>query len=324
MKLPVVDIAALSSSDLGKRQAVANALHDACRDYGFFYCTGHGVPTALMQTVLRQSRAFFGLSPEQKRKLDKAGSACNRGYEAIGNQTLQAGAPPDRKEGFYIGEEVAPDDPRHGHFNLGRNQWPADLPGFRPVMMAYYGALTVVGEALIRGLALSLKLPEYEFDAFTHRPLCAVRLLHYPPGRPQLPDEMGAGAHTDFGGVTLLLQDDVGGLQIKAKDGGGWIDAPNLDGAYIVNLGDMIARWTNDYYVSTLHRVINCSGRERYSVPFFYSGNPQYQVKCIETCLAPDDSPKYPPITVEQHMKAMYARTYRDASEPRAAVESAP
>jgi isopenicillin N synthase-like dioxygenase len=308
--LPLIDISPLSSSSKNERLAVADALHDACRNYGFFYCTGHGVPQALTRTVLQQARAFFNLPLEQKLKLDKSGSPCNRGYENLGNQTLQPGALPDRKEGYYIGEEVSPDDPRYGHFNLGRNQWPADLPGFRAVMMAYYGAMTVVGETLIRGLALSLKQPEHAFEPFTRQPLSAVRLLHYPPCRPEVPDEMGAGAHTDFGGITLLLQDDVGGLQVKEKDGNGWIDAPVIDGAYIVNLGDMMARWTNDYYVSTLHRVINRSGRERYSVPFFYTGNPSYEVRCIDSCLQPGEQPKYAPTTVEQHMKAMYARTY--------------
>lgn len=131
-------------------------------------------------------------------------------------------------------------------------------------MMAYYGALTAVAETLMRGLALLLKLPEQAFEPFTRQPMSAVRLLHYPPCRPEVPDEMGAGAHTDFGGVTLLLQDDVGGLQVRDKETNGWIDAPMIEGAYIVNLGDMIARWSNDYYVSTLHQVINSSGRKRY------------------------------------------------------------
>lgn len=308
--LPVVDIAQLSSSRASEREHVAEALHDACRDYGFFYCTGHGVPDVLMDTVLQQARAFFNLPAAQKLALDKSASPCNRGYEGVGNQTLQPGAMPDRKEGFYIGEEVTPDDPRYGCFNIGQNQWPANLPSFRPVMMAYFGALSVVGETLMRGLALSLKLPEAAFEPFTRQPLSAVRLLHYPPSRPEVPEELGAGAHTDFGGITLLLQDEVGGLQVRDKSGG-WIDAPRLEGAYIVNLGDMMARWTNDYYVSTVHRVINRSGRERYSVPFFYSGNPGYRVACIETCLAPGEKPRYPAVTVEEHMKAMYAKTYQ-------------
>ena len=308
MSLPVVDIAGLASSDPAEKRAVADGLRDACSSYGFFYCTGHGVPQALMDAVMDEARAFFDLPEDTKEKLDKTASPCNRGYEALGGQTLQPGAMPDRKEGFYIGEEVTEGDPRHGRFNQGPNQWPADLPAFRPVMMAYFGALSVVGATLMRGMALSLELEEDAFEPFTRRPLSALRLLHYPPSRPEVPDEMGAGAHTDFGGLTLLMQDDVGGLQVRGADG--WIDAPFMPGAYIVNLGDMIARWTNDRYRSTLHRVINRSGRERYSVPFFYTGNPDYQVSCIPTCLAPGEAPKYPAVTVEAHLKAMYARTY--------------
>lgn len=123
---------------------------------------------------------------------------------------------------------------------------------------------------------------------------------------------MGAGAHTDFGGLTILLQDDVGGLQVKGSDG--WIEAPPIDGAFVINLGDMISRWTNDRYRSTLHRVVNRSGRERYSIPFFYSGNPDHEVSCIPTCLAPGEKPRHEPIRVQDHMRAMYQRTYAKAT----------
>jgi len=175
-------------------------------------------------------------------------------------------------------------------------------------MMAYFAAMSAVGARLMRGMALSLNLEETALDSFTHRPLATLRLLHYPPSRPDVPDEMGAGAHTDFAGLTLLLQDEVGGLQVKSDTG--WIEAPPIPGAYIVNLGDMIARFTNDRYRSTLHRVINRSGRERYSVPFFYTGKPDFEVRCVPTCLDVGQTPKYPPILVEDHLKSMYAKTY--------------
>ncbi len=142
--------------------------------------------------------------------------------------------------------------------------------------------------------------------------MATVRLLHYPPQPAQGdPAQKGAGAHTDFGGLTLLRQGNIGGLQVWDQGNGSWIHADPLPGTYVVNLGDMISRWTNDRYRSTVHRVVNVSGQERYSVPFFYTGNYAFKVECIPTCLAPGEQPKYPPITVEQHMRAMYKRTYK-------------
>ena len=312
MGLPIIDISGLASSDPAARRAVGDALKAACLEHGFFYCTGHGVPQGLIDAAMAQTRALFDLPMEAKLAVDKAKSPCNRGYEHLGGQTLQPGAMPDRKEGYYIGDDLSDLDPRvqNGLFNHGANQWPQDLPGFQAVMMGYYAALCVVSETLMRGLALSLDLPEDYFKGFTTQPMGTVRLLHYPPARPEVPDEMGAGAHTDFGGLTILLQDDNGGLQVKDPHGKGWIDAPPVPGAYVVNLGDMISRWTNDRYVSTLHRVINRSGNERYSIPFFYTGNPATQVACIPTCLKDGETPKYEPVSVLGHLQAMYARTY--------------
>lgn len=165
---------------------------------------------------------------------------------------------------------------------------------------------------MMRGIALSLDLSEDYFANYCRDVMATVRLLHYPPQPAQaLPGQKGAGAHTDFGGLTLLRQDDVGGLQVWDQGSNGWIHADPLPMTYVVNLGDMIARWTNDRYHSTVHRVVNASGRERYSVPFFYTGNYAHNVECIPTCLASGEKPKYLPITVEAHMREMYRRTYK-------------
>lgn len=311
--LPVIDVSGLSSSDPAKRRAVAERIRAACLSSGFLYCTGHGIPEGLREAVFAETRRFFDQPLAVKMTVDKANSSCNRGYEVMGGQTLQAGARPDLKEGYYIGLELAQDDPRvvARRFNRGPNQWPSDLPAFKPVMNAWFAALTDLSERLMRGIALSLDLPEDHFAGFCRDPLAILRLLHYPPHPPQAAgDLLGAGAHTDFGGLTLLAQDDNGGLQVWNEADETWIDAPPVPGSFIVNLGDMIARWTNDRYRSTLHRVINTSGRERYSVPFFFSGNPDFEVACIPTCLAPGETPKYPPIRVEDHLLAMYRKTY--------------
>jgi len=187
----------------------------------------------------------------------------------------------------------------------------AALPRFHTTMSEYFEALLGLGERLMRGMAISLDLPENNFKAFCTEPMATLRLLHYPPQRPDDPNQRGAGAHTDFGGLTLLRQDGVGGLQVWDQESQGWIHADPVPGTFIVNLGDMIARWTNDRYRSTVHRVVNTSGRERYSVPFFYTGNYTHTVACIPTCLAPGETPKYPPITVGDHLREMYRRTYK-------------
>jgi isopenicillin N synthase-like dioxygenase len=316
--LPIIDIAGLSSGDPAERLTVAKQLRQACLDKGFFYVKNHGVPEELVTRIFSESEKFFALPEQQKLATDKALSRANRGYEPLKGQTLETGAPPDLKEGYYIGPEHAPDDARvrAGKFNHGPNQWPTALPGFHEAMTEYFGALLKLGERLMRGIALSLHLPEDHFREFCTEPMATLRLLHYPPQRSDhAANQRGAGAHTDFGGLTLLRQDDVGGLQVWDQESQGWIHADPVPGTFIVNLGDMIARWTNDLYRSTLHRVINTSGRERYSVPFFYVGNYDHEVACIPTCLTPGETPKYPPTTVEAHLRAMYAKTYAPATK---------
>jgi isopenicillin N synthase-like dioxygenase len=309
--IPTIDIAGLFGARLSDRQAVAQHMRAACEHNGFFYVANHGISGDLIDQVMAHTKTFFALPLAAKLSLDKRQSKANRGYEPLGGQTLESGAPPDLKEGFYIGPEVAADDPRAAKFNRGPNQWPPADAAFRTVMEAYRDQMTALAKRLLCGLALSLDLPENYFEAFSTDPIVTVRLLHYPPQPASAPPQQrGAGAHTDFGGVTLLLQDEVGGLQVWDQATRGFIHAPPVPGTFVVNLGDMIARWTNDRYRSTLHRVVNTSGRERYSIPFFFTGNSDHLVSCIPTCLGPGEQPKYPPITVEAHLRAMYQRTY--------------
>ncbi len=315
--LPIIDIGDLTSPNPAARGRVAARLHEACSDSGFFYIRNHGVPERLVDAVFEEARLFFALPAAEKAAVDKAKSPANRGYEPLSGQTLEPGAPPDLKEGFYIGPELAGDDPRvrAGKFNQGPNQWPAGLADFRGTMEQYFAEMLALGTRLMGGLALSLGLPENHFEAFCREPLATIRLLHYPPQPANAaPGQKGAGAHTDFGGLTLLRQDDAGGLQVWHQASEGWIHADPVPGTYVVNLGDMIARWTNDRYRSTLHRVVNASGRERYSVPFFFVGNSDHEVSCLPTCLKPGESPKYPPTTVEAHLREMYRRTYAPAA----------
>ncbi|MCH8505073.1 MAG: hypothetical protein LAT50_12200 [Ectothiorhodospiraceae bacterium] len=313
VQLPVIDIGPLLSGSAAEREAVGDALQRACLDKGFFYVRNHGVAADLQERVFAASRAFFDLPLDTKRQVDKSLSQANRGYEPLRGQTLEAGAPPDLKEGFYIGEDLSPDDPRvlAGEFNQGANLWPAGVPDFREAMMEYFDAMVDLNGVIMHGLALSLDLPEHFFDDFCRDPLATLRLLHYPPQPPQpAPGEKGCGAHTDWGGITVLMLDENPGLQVWDNQKECWINADPIPGTFVVNLGDMIARWTNDRYRSTLHRVVNTSGAERYSVPFFFSGSRDHEVRCLPGCLGPGEEPKYPPTTVEAHLRAMYEKTY--------------
>jgi isopenicillin N synthase-like dioxygenase len=310
-ELPVIDISGLTGT-VTERNAIARKLKVACTDTGFFYVTGHGVTTELIGRVFRQSQIFFALPVEQKLALVKDKSPCRRGYEPLRVQTLEPGTPPDLKEGFQMGLDLPADHPAvandPGHH--GANQWPEHLPAFKDVMTSYAQEMMRVSHVLMRGLAVSLDLPEDYFDDFCDTPVTNLRLLHYPPQPANpAPGEKGCGAHTDWGGVTVLLQDDAGGLQVLSADGS-WIAAPPITGTFVVNIGDLFARWTNDLYRSTVHRVINTSGRDRYSVPFFFDGCSDHLVSCIPTCCREGESGRFADITVRGHLQEMVRRTY--------------
>jgi isopenicillin N synthase-like dioxygenase len=306
MSLPVISGDRLFAGEPGE----VASLRAAAERHGFFYLADHGIDPALLAAVFAQSARFFAEPAAVKQALDLRRVSYALGYEPLRGQTLEAGSPPDLKEGFYIGPDVVTDG-LAGRFGIGPNQWPAGLPGFRPTMTAYFAAAQDLAIEVMNALALALGLPPDHFAAFNRDPACRLRLVHYPPqpAHPE-PGEKGCGAHTDFGSVTLLLQDDAGGLQIQDTDTGAWFEAPPIPGTFVVNCGDLIARWTNHRFRSNPHRVINRSGRERYSVPFFFSGNYDYVVECLPTCLAPGEAPQYPPITTEAHLADRYAATY--------------
>lgn len=315
VSLPVIDISGLSSSNLADRQAVGRQIRAACIEYGFFYVDGHGVPQGLLDAALQQGEAFFSQPDDDKAKVARTHSFCNRGWDPLKAESLGLDVP-DNKETLFLGLDLPLDHPAvvAGRFNHGPNQWPSDLPGFKPTMRAYHAALRDVSERMMVGLALALNLPEDHFKDFNDTPLSTIRMLHYPPqavGASQ--DAIGAGSHTDFGALTFLLQDNNSGLQVQGLNGD-WISAPPIPGTFVFNIGDAIAHWTNDLFRSTLHRVVNVSGNERYSVPFFYSGNPDHQLECLPGCLKEGESPKYPPTTVEAHMTECYHRARAAAS----------
>jgi isopenicillin N synthase-like dioxygenase len=271
--LPVIDVGPLvGPASAADRAGVAGQIQAACRDRGFFYLTGHGVPTRLMDQLAEASAEFFALPPEDKLEIamDRGGRAW-RGFFPVGAE-LTSGRP-DQKEGLYFGAELPDDDPRvlAGIPLHGRNLFPRQVPRLRPLVLAYLDALTGAGQAVLAGVALSLGLDAgYFATGYTADPTILFRIFHYPPSPPQTQD-WGVGEHTDYGLVTLLAQDDSGGLQIAAPAGDGerWIDAPPIPGTLVCNIGDMLDRLTGGWYRSTPHRVRNLSGHGRLSFPFF-------------------------------------------------------
>ncbi|MEU6411468.1 2-oxoglutarate and iron-dependent oxygenase domain-containing protein [Microbispora sp. NPDC046933] len=268
--LPVIDVSALTGPGTGPgaghvRAEVARRIEAACLDSGFFYISGHGVPEVLIAQLRDAAARFFRLPQEHKSRIsmDRGGRAW-RGYFPVGGE-LTSGRP-DLKEGVYFGAELGHDDPRPLH---GRNLFPEEVPELRPAVLAYMDALTHVGQAVMRGVALSLGLDEDYFAAsYTATPTILFRIFHYPPPPHAGPDEWGVGEHTDYGLLTLLLQDGNPGLQVHTARG--WIEAPPIPGTLVCNIGDMLDKLTGGLYRSTPHRVRNSTGRGRLSFPFFF------------------------------------------------------
>jgi isopenicillin N synthase-like dioxygenase len=267
--LPVIDVAPLVA-DPGApgARAVAERIRAACRDRGFFYVTGHGVPAELLDRLTVASAEFFALPVAAKMEIAmERGGRAWRGYFPVGDE-LTSGRP-DLKEGLYFGTELPGDDPRvlAGLPLHGRNLFPRQVPGLRELVLSYLDALTSLGQSVLAGLALSLGLDAgYFATGYTADPTILFRIFSYPPSPPEA-DGWGVGEHTDYGLLTLLAQDDSGGLQIAAPEG--WIDAPPVPGTFVCNIGDMLDRLTGGWYRSTPHRVRNLSGHARLSFPFF-------------------------------------------------------
>jgi isopenicillin N synthase-like dioxygenase len=270
-EVPLIAIGALGRGDAAEAETIRQIRHAAER-VGFFYIADHGVPAAATKDILEQARRFFDLPATQREAILLTRSPCYRGYLPFGARGDNAARPPDILESFNVGPELGPDAPevRAGTPLHGPNQWPEGLPGFRSAVLAYYAALETLMRRLVDALALALELPREALRGQYRRPLTQLRLLHYPPQPPLIDDQFGVRAHQDTDFLTILLQDDKGGLEVR-NHAGDWILAPPRPGTFVVNVGEMLELVSSGRFPATLHRVINRSGVERYSVPFFIS-----------------------------------------------------
>lgn len=310
--LPVIDISPLYRDDPAARAAVVADIDAACRHAGFFYISGHPITPAKLAPVRAAMQDFFARPLDEKLAIDITRGAYHRGYGAIAIEQLDPMKPGDFKETFDMGYHIPADHPDvvQGKPLRGPN-WHPDIAGWETLFENHYRDMHAVSLVLLRAIAQALGAPEDFFDVRFHAPISVFRMIHYPPRDAGIVvDNPSAGAHTDYGCITLLHQDQSGGLQVRSLDGQ-WIEATPVEGTFVVNIGDMMARWSNDRYKSTLHRVISPPGVHRYSMPFFVEPNPDTVIDCLPGCFDEDNPPKYPVTTCSDYMLSRFADTYK-------------
>ncbi|WP_416422280.1 2-oxoglutarate and iron-dependent oxygenase domain-containing protein [Pseudomonas sp. App30] len=319
--LPIIDIAPLYAADRDGWLGVAQAIDRACRQWGFFYIKGHPISPQRIEALQQAAKTFFAQPLADKLGIDITQTRHHRGYGAIATEQLDPSLPSDLKETFDMGLHLPAEHPDVLAEKplRGPNRHP-QLPGWQTLMETHYQDMQALAQTLLRAIALALDIDEDFFDQRFEDPVSVLRMIHYPPRQTaSSPEQQGAGAHTDYGCVTLLYQDSAGGLQVRNVDGQ-WIDAPPIDGTFVVNLGDMMARWSNDQYVSTPHRVISPLGIDRYSMPFFAEPHPDTRIECLPGCQGIGNPAKYPPTTCAEFLLSRFADTYAYRREQAEAI----
>src|SRR4051812_12337574 len=300
-RIPVLDIGKVLEGEPGACAALARAVACTCEDTGFLVVANHGIAPELVENTFAHAARFFALPTERKLAL-KIGQY-NIGYLPFGGQTVRhspvnQNTRPNFSESFYITRDRAPDHPDiiNNKPLIGLNRWPPAMPGFRGAMLAYYAAMEAMTRPLVPAFAAALDLPAYYFDAAFAEPNCTIRLIHYPPHLDPEDNEFGFAPHTDNNFITFLAQSALPGLEVRTAEGE-WIRPPAVPGTFVVNTGAMLARYSNDRFRATPHRVINRNGASRYAIPFFLGPNHDSIVDCVPTCVAPDNPPRYEPTT---------------------------
>ena len=315
-RVPVIDLTAARAGDAAERRRAAAAIDAACRDIGFFAITGHGVDETMVARLRRVAHAFFERPMAEKLAFRHPVAGTNRGYHPVGGEALakanDGAAPPDLKEFFHVGPVDVGDDPYYtsaeGRPHFAPNIWPAHPGDFERAATEYYRAMSGLIRFLMRLAALALDVDEHFFDDKVDRSIGTMRLNYYPAQTAApAPGQLRASAHTDYGGFTILSGEDVpGGLQVRTR-GGDWIDVPTAPTRFVVNIGDLLMRWTNDRWLSNLHRVVNPPGGTgaRLSIAFF--NHPNYDA--LIECLPSQGPPRHPPVRSGEYRDLKYAKT---------------
>ncbi|HEX3952691.1 MAG TPA: 2-oxoglutarate and iron-dependent oxygenase domain-containing protein [Stellaceae bacterium] len=321
-KIPVIDVADYLAGAPGALDTAAAKLRFALENIGFYYLTGHGVPQPLLDRIFAQTKRFHGQPLDDKMRLKLNRS--NNGYmplkgHAQRHTNLNSNPKPNENESFFAKRERDPNDPdvKAGRDLRDPNQWPNNLPGFKEVVLEYQGMMRTLVHRMLPVYARALDLPAEYFTPFFHQGgEVTVRMIHYPPATvEQVSEEIyGTAAHTDRNLLTVLAQGDTPGLQIRMPDET-WIDAPLVPGGFVVNSGDTLRRWTNDRFLSTPHRVLNVSGRDRYSVPFFVSPEYDTVLQALPSCTGPANPAKYEPVTMEDFTIEFLNRNYANRNQ---------
>jgi isopenicillin N synthase-like dioxygenase len=310
-EIPTIDLGPLLAERPGALEATARAIVAACEGLGFYYVVNHGIPHDVTSRAFAASRAFF-LRPDAEKE-QVAVDEINRGWMARGRARMTGAATTDLKELFSWGLELGPDDPEviAGTPLRGPNRWPAFLPELRiAIYDGFYRAGCATGASLLRAVSVGLGLaPDFFADRFV-RPMARGQLIYYPPQPPEMGEnQFGVAAHTDFGCLTLVCQDDRGGLQVQSR-AGDWIAAPPVEGALLVNVGDLLARWSNGRFASTRHRVVNSSGKARFSMAVFYDPAFHTVVDPRDLGLREGETPRYGPTTAGAHQLARFNQVF--------------
>ena len=316
MKIPIIDIAPLVIPDHNTKliRATGDKIRDACRSVGFFYIKNHQIPQSHIDSLISLVHAFFNLSLEEKMKIHISKSDIFRGYTPLGKELTNDKY--DWHECVDFGLDLKSNDPdvSNGKNLVGPNQWPENQYNFKKALENHWQLMIILGKRITQGLSISLGLPKNYFSPFMNKSHSYMRVSNYPPLENKKNIDHGIGSHIDYGFLTILLQDNISGLEIKNSDDE-WFSAPIIPGTFLINIGHMMQRWTNDYYRATIHRVVSPKDEARCSIPFFFEPNFDTVVKPLETFCSEDNPARYKPIHFGNYLERTFKTSYSSIIE---------